>query len=96
MDQIEKIVYEKGNRSYWTVTNGYTFSDRESLPKFAKLLDKNPEIVGEIIGNLKIGVHNNVDAFDIWNNIHNNYEPIQRVNQAFCLSFIYFKIFIIF
>jgi hypothetical protein len=62
----------------WSMTNGYALCTRTSLAAITKLLDDSPpEEIDALRGQLRIGLHHDVEVTDAL-------DPLPTVSQAFC------------
>jgi hypothetical protein len=62
----------------WSMTNGYALCTQASLGAITQLLDDStPEEIDELRGQLRIGIHHDVEVTDAR-------DPLPTVSQAFC------------
>lgn len=79
LDGIERLVDNETN-NFWKTKNGYTDSTQTSLTNFNTLLQNSTWNRDDLISELKIGVHSNVEVIST----KEDQKIIQKVNQAFC------------
>ena len=59
LGEVEKYLKEETDSSYWSIKNGYVFSDRDNLSKLDRII-KVPSERKKLMGLIQIGRHANV------------------------------------